>query len=77
MAKENEVVEKQPATVEEARAVHNAKLDTLVAAKKQPTSVEEARVAHSAKLDTLVASNKARSRRHAQFLVNAGELKLP
>lgn len=43
----------------------------------QPTSVEEARVAHSAKLDTLVAANKARSRRHAQFLVNAGALKLP
>jgi RNA-binding protein YlmH len=53
MAKENEVVEKQPATVEEARAVHTAKLDALVAGKK------------------------ARSRKHAQFLVNAGELKLP
>lgn len=52
MAKENEITEKQPATVEEARAVHNAKLDTLVAA------------------------NKARSRRHAQFLVNAGALRL-
>lgn len=44
---------------------------------KQPTPVEEARVAHSAKLDTMVAANKARSRRHAQFLVNAGALKLP
>lgn len=40
-------------------------------------SVEELRAQHTAKLDALVAGKKARSRKHAQFLVNAGELKLP
>lgn len=40
-------------------------------------SVEELRAQYAAKLDTLVAANKARSRKHAQFLVNAGALKLP
>lgn len=35
-------------------------------------SAEEMRDRHNAKLDALVAAKKARSRRHAQFLLNAG-----
>lgn len=37
-------------------------------------SVEELRERHNARLDTLVAQKKARSRRHAQFLINAGAI---
>lgn len=44
---------------------------------KQAPSIEELRAQHNAKLDALVDGKKARSRRHAQFLVNAGALRLP
>ena len=39
-------------------------------------SVEEARAQHNVALDALVREKKARSRKHAQFLANAGALKL-
>jgi len=37
-------------------------------------SAEELRERHNAKLDQMVAAKKARSRRHAQFLLNAGAI---
>lgn len=40
-------------------------------------SIEELRAQHNAKLDAAVEAKKARSRRHAQFLANAGAIKLP
>lgn len=44
---------------------------------KANDSAEAQQARHIAALDALVAAKKARSRKHAQFLVNGGTLKLP